>query len=482
MKTFLALLSFSLLFGSLTRAFSQSLTVPPRSTRLEALARHSMNNPEEETPYELPVPDLLKDSAARSAMELSEFEALALATNPTLKQANARVRQSAGQARQVGLYPNPAVGYQGEQIRGGRYGGGEQGAFVQQSIVLGGKLALRKNIYEQQRQSDEIGVTEQRYRVLSDVRQSFYQALGAQELVKARRRLLQLATDAVETAHQLANVGQADAPDILQSEVEAEQAQIDYLKAQRTYLKEFRTVAALVGRPDLELAPLTGSLENPPSIDGDQVVEQIVRDSPVIKRAEKDVKRAEAELKSAKREPVPDLQLRAGVEQNFEHLSEAGPSIVGTQAFASAGITLPLFNRNQGNITAARANLERAQSEVTRTQLSLRRTAQPLVQSYLSSRVEADRYKNEIIPRAQRAYQLYLQKYRQMGAAYPQVLVSQRTLFQLQVGYIYVLQDLWSSAIALQNYTLADGLTAPEPVSTTSTGLNLPNATGSGTQ
>ena len=66
-----------------------------------------------------------------------------------------------------------------------------------------------------------------------------------------------------------------------------------------------------------------------------------------------------------------------------------------------------------------------------------------------------------MIPRATRAYQLYLTKYQQMGAAYPQVLVSQRTLFQLQVGYIRALENVWMNAIALENYTLTSGLSAP---------------------
>ncbi len=429
-----------------------------------------------------PVPDLLKEAATRTPMNLKQFEQFALTSNPTLTQANAIVRQSAAQARQVGLYPNPTVGYQGEQIRGGDYGGGEQGAFIQQNIVLGGKLGLRRDIYEQQRQADQIGVTEQRHRILSDVGQSFYSALAAQEIVNARRRLLGLAMDALETAHQLANVGQADAPDVLQSEVEAEQAKIDYVTAQRMYMQDFRTLAALAGKPDLPLAPLGGHLENPPSIDEDRVIEQIVQDSPEVKRAQQDVMYAQAELKSAKREPIPDIQLRAGLEQNSERLAASNPRTVGGQAFATAGITLPIFNRNHGNVSAARADLERAQSEINRVQLSLRRSAQPLVQAYLSGQVEASRYKNGMLPRALQAYRLYLEKYRQMGAAYPQVLVSQRTYFQLQIGYINVLQELWRDAIALQNYTLTDGLMAPTPFGTSSTTLNLPNASGGAAQ
>ncbi len=420
------------------------------------------------------LPDLLEDSAGRPAMRLEQFQQFALAANPTLQQVNARIKQSAGKARQAGLYPNPSVGYQGEQIRGGSYGGGEQGAFVQQTFILGGKLGLRRDVYTQQRRTDELGATEQRYRVLSDVGQSFYSALAAQQVVNVRHRLLSLTLDAVTTAHQLANVGQADVPDVLQAEVEAEQAQIDYTTAQRTYIQTFRSLAALAGKPDLPLSRLEGNLENTPQIDAAQVVEQIVTESPSVKRAKQDVQRAEAELKSAKRESVPDLQLHAGIQQNFEPLNGFPRMPVGLQGFATVGVTLPIFNRNQGNVAAATADVERAQAEVVRVQLSLRQSAQPFLQSYLASQLAASRYKDEMIPRAEQAYRLYLAKYQQMGAAYPQVLVSQRTFFQLQVSYIKALESLWTNAIALQNYTLSSGLSAPAPAGS-GTSLNLPN-------
>lgn len=394
-------------------------------------------------------------------MRLEEFQKFALEANPTLRQAASLVERSSAQARQAGLYPNPSVGYQGEQIRGGSFGGGEQGAYVQQTFVLGGKLGLRRNVYEQQRRADEIGVSEQRYRVLSSVGQSFYAALAAQEVVHVREKLLSLATDAVTMAHQLANVGQADAPDVLQAEVEAEQAQVDYLAAQLAYTQMFRSLAALVGKPDLEQRPVQGDFEHPPEIEADRVVNQAVEDSPAVKRARQNVLHAQAAIKSAKRESVPDLQIRGGVQQNFEPVNEMAGIRAGVQGFASVGIDLPIFNRNQGNVAAAKAEAERAEAEVARVQLSLRESAQPLLQDYLTNRAQAARYKNEMIPRATRAYQLYLAKYRQMGAAYPQVLVSQRTLFQLQVGYTQALEKVWTNAIALQNYGLSSGLSAP---------------------
>ncbi len=435
-------------------------------------------NPDRKTGSNLPAPELLKDVADRTPMALADFQALADANNPTLKQANALVRRSQEQARQAGLYPNPSIGYQGEQIRGGSYGSGEQGGFVQQTVVLGGKLGLRRNIYDQQKRSDQIGVEEQTYRVHGDVQEAFYDALTAQATVQLRQRLLGVALDAVETVHQLANVGQADAPDILQTEVETEQAKVDYVTAQRQYLQAFNTLSALAGKGNLPVSPLLGDLEKTPDLNAEQMVDSIVADSPTVKRAQQEAAVAQARLKDAKRESVPDLHLRAGEQYNGEQVSQYRTKAAGAQSFATAGINIPLWNRNQGNVGAAKAEIERAEQDVARAQLSLHQQAAPLAQSYLSAQFEADRYKTQLIPRAARAYELYLKKYQNMAQAYPQVLVSQRTLFQLQISYLMALHDVWRSAIALQNYTLTGGLDTPLSSGSSTTSINLPNTGG----
>jgi outer membrane protein, heavy metal efflux system len=409
----------------------------------------------------IPAPQLLQGVAARAPRKLEDFLSLADRNNPTLQQAAARVRRAEAEARQASLYPNPSIGYEGDQIRGGSYGGGEQGAFVAQTIVLGGKLGLRRDIYEQQKQSDKIAAEAQQMRVHNDVTQRFYQALGAQQTVLVRGRLMALASDAAQTAHQLANVGQADAPDILQAEVEAEQAEIDYTVAQRMFIQEFKRLTALAGSPGEEIAPLDAVFDAPPEIDSSRIVETIVQQSPAVRQAQQQVALEEARLKDARREVVPDLQLKAGEQSSLEALADAPGRKTGAQSFASAQIELPLWNRNQGNTQAAEAGLEHARQEVTRTQLSLRQQAEGLVQNYLSAKVEAERYRTALLPRARRAYELYLEKYQSMAQAYPQVIVSQRTLFELEVHNIDALERMWQNAIALQNFTLQGGLEKP---------------------
>jgi cobalt-zinc-cadmium efflux system outer membrane protein len=75
--------------------------------------------------------------------------------------------------------------------------------------------------------------------------------------------------------------------------------------------------------------------------------------------------------------------------------------------------------------------------------------------------VTVDRYRENMIPRAKRSYELMLQRWGQMGASYPQVLLAQRTLFSLQTGYINALEQLWINSLALEGFLLTDGLEAP---------------------
>jgi outer membrane protein, heavy metal efflux system len=169
----------------------------------------------------------------QSGLKLEELEQMAITNNPTLAQAAAEIRATAGRKLQSGLYPNPTVGYQGEQIRGGIQGGGEQGFFVSQDIVLGGKLGLNRRVLEQEGKQAEAETEEQRLRVINGVRMFYYQALAAQEMLDLRRKLSKLAEDAVQTSHQLGNVGQADQPDVLQAEVEGEQAELAVVAAEQ---------------------------------------------------------------------------------------------------------------------------------------------------------------------------------------------------------------------------------------------------------
>jgi outer membrane protein, heavy metal efflux system len=394
-------------------------------------------------------------------LTLQQLLQIARASNPTLGQAQAGVREAAGRTLQAGLWPNPTVGYAGDEVRGGLFGSGEQGVFIQQNVILGGKLGLDRKIFAEEGKQTEAEAEEQRLRVENGVRIAFYQSLAAQQMVEIRLRLSGLAKDGVETTQQLFNVGQADQPDLLQAQVEADEADLAVITARQDQQRGWRVLSALVGMPTMPLAHLEGDFESVPSIDSDQIVETILRDSPAVKIAQLGVTRADAALTRARREIVPDLSLRAGISNDLEPLGVVSPPAVGLIGFAEVGVNLRLFNRNQGNVQVAKADLDRANLEVQRVSLVLRQMTAPVLENYASSRAVAETYKTRTLPNARRAYELYLQRYREGAAAYPQVLIAQRTLFELQSNYISALENVWINATTLQGLLLTDGLDLP---------------------
>ena len=435
-----------------------------------ANAQHDMSNMPgmQSSSNNAPAKEDVQDLPPGPVMKLDDLEQMALSRNPTLSQANADVHSAEALKKQAGLYPNPTVGYYGDEIRGGSYQSGKQGAFVSQTIVLGGKLGAARQTVEQQRLQTMTNAETQRYRILNSVRSLYYQLLATQRLVQLRRQLLSLAQDATQTSHQLGNVGQADQPDILQAEVESEQATLALDSAKRAYQSLWEVLRATVGNPDLPLGRVDGNLEDLPQLNQQEWLSKMLSESPRIKYAQQEVEHEKAALAEARKVSIPDLQISANVAQDNEPL-DTSPHRVGIVSGVQLGVQLPLFNRNQGNTEKAKADLERSQAEVQRIQLELRRQASTLFRDYDTARITADRYRTSMLPRAQKAYDLYRASYQNMAAAYPQVLIAQRTLFQLQVDYIQALETAWQSALQIQTYGLSDGLASDGAVSTTQT-------------
>jgi cobalt-zinc-cadmium efflux system outer membrane protein len=93
--------------------------------------------------------------------------------------------------------------------------------------------------------------------------------------------------------------------------------------------------------------------------------------------------------------------------------------------------------------------------------LQIQRDLAGAFRDYESARATIQQYKTEMLPRAEQAYRLYQTNYQQMAAAYPQVLISQRTLFQLEADYIQALESAWRSSLAIRGFGLMDGLSEP---------------------
>ena len=402
-----------------------------------------------------------QENAKGALMTLEQVQKIATDSNPTLRQAEAEIRAAKARQQQAGLYPNPTVAYTGDEIRGGSVGGGKQGFYVQQTVVTGRKLGLSREVYGKDVKLAEIEAEEQKIRVQTAVKMAFVRVLAAQELLEARRDLAKIAQDATETQRRLKNTGQADESEVLESEVEAQRMRMGARMQENTLREEWRSLAAVIGQPEIELATVAGDLEKDwPELNEEQAVDAIAKESPAVRIAEAARERAQSGFERARRESIPDVQVRGGLEYNNETLGSV-PFAKGWEGIAEVALQVPLFNRNQGNVAAARADIERAGQEKNRIALTLRERAASAVDQYANARLMAVEYRDEMLPRSKRAYGLMVDKYGQMLAAYPRVLDAQRKLYELQIEYIAALENVWSNGIALQGFLLTDGLEAP---------------------
>jgi outer membrane protein, heavy metal efflux system len=305
----------------------------------------------------------------------------------------------------------------------------------------------------------------QRQRILNAVRILYYEALGAQQLVEVRELLSKLAREAVGVTGELFNVGQADRPDLFQIEIESQRAQLDLVMAENDRDQVWQQLGAVVGNPFLKRSRLIGDLERGlPVIDQDAMLAKLLNESPEVLRARAGVERAQAAVARAQAEPTPDLFVRMGFGYSLELLEReavVNGRRTGPEGQVEIGMRIPLFNRNQGEIAAASAEVDMAEREVRRVELMLRARFAGALRSYQNSLRVAAQYEKQIIPRAQQAYDMYLRSFKQMAAAYPQVLIAQRTLFQVRADYIRALVDAWQNAAQIQGYLLMGGLAAP---------------------
>jgi cobalt-zinc-cadmium efflux system outer membrane protein len=420
---------------------------------------HQMNTPVVQAEY--PRMGRAQESAKGALVTLEQVQKIASEANPTLQQAEAEIRAAKARQQQSGLYPNPTVAYTGDEIRGGSGGGWKQGFFVQQTIVSGRRLRLSHEVSGKDVQLAEIEAEEQKIRVQSAVKIAFLRVLAAQELLYARRDMARIAHDATETQRRLMNTGQADETEVLEVEVEAQRMRMSARMQENTLREEWRSLAAVIGQPDLPLTTAAGDLDKDwPEVNEEEVVETIAKGSPAVRIAETAETRAQSVLDRARREAIPDIQVRGGLEYNHEPFGSAAFA-KGWEGIAEVAVQIPLFNRNQGNVAAARADIDRARQEKKRIALTLRERAASAVDQYANARLMAVEYRDKMLPLAKKAYGLMVEKYGQMLASYPHVLDAQRKLYELQTEYIAALESVWTNGIALQGYLLTDGLEAP---------------------
>lgn len=366
-------------------------------------------------------PQPLEQSSVPVGMTLAELEEMAVRCNPTVAQAANRIEAARGRCVQVGLYPNPVAGYIGAEI-GNEGQGGQQGSFVGQEIVTAGKLRLNRNIALQEIQQAEWAWHAQRQRVLTDVRRSFYDVLVAQRKVELTEQVLRIGEEGVRSTEALMKAKEVARADALQAYIEAESARVLLEKAKNQYAAAWRNLAAVVGDANMPPRPLAGEAwDGIAVLNWEETYNRLLAESPQLASARTGVARAQATVARECAQRIPNIDMQMAVQ--YDNATKD------TFATVQAGVPVPIFNRNQGNIRRAQAELMAAQNEVQRVQLDLQQRLAAVFEQYATARYQVEKYSRDILPSAKTSLDLADKGYRQGEYNYLFLLTAQRTYF-----------------------------------------------------
>ncbi len=297
------------------------------------------------------------------ALTLQAIESLAMTNNASLKELAATTQKAAGFRTQVGLKPNPTVGYQAQQLAD--QGTDQHLVYAEQEIVTGGKLQLNRRVQNEALRSQLFELEAQRFRVINDIRSRFYQALALQRQEELVRNFQEVANKGYELAVLRREAAEGSQIDVLQASIQRSEIDLALRQLQLRYAGYWRELFALAGVPDMPVGRLQGDLPNDiEALNWDAVATSMVSSSPEYAAAQARISQAYAALRRHSIQPTPNVrvQLGAGVDNGTDS------GMINLQA----GVPVPVHNKNQGNIHAAQAELCRAQMEAARIEQSIK--------------------------------------------------------------------------------------------------------------
>ncbi|MEC7500124.1 MAG: TolC family protein [Planctomycetota bacterium] len=383
-------------------------------------------------------------------LSLVDLEAIAFAHNPTLGQSAADINGANGRMLQATLAPNPIAGYQGQEI-GNEGAIGQQGFFVNQEFVRRRKRRLARAVGSREVALAQQNAAIQQLKVLNDVRCEHFNVLIGERAEILAREVHVLSKKKLDKTKKLYEKQLVHYHDVLRARIQSHTAQIAVGNARNRYLAAWRRLASLLGTPTLAPRPLTGDLQ--PSgepLQWDGIVQQIYARSPQLQRAYANVAWKQAMLAQTKSAMSPNLLSVIGLAQDT-----ASNDLIGN---VQLGVPLPLYNKNQGTIQEAYAELRKAELDVDRTKLAIRSRLAATYEIYRNSWNEVNEYTHHILPDARAALESVIRGYEDQEFDMLTVLEAERTFAKANLAYIKSLQDLGITKIAIEGSLLVGSL------------------------
>jgi cobalt-zinc-cadmium efflux system outer membrane protein len=394
---------------------------------------------------------------AQEAEEAGDFPltfeaalARVLAVDPRLALLEAQLEEAAGLADQAAVAPNPTLEAEVENIFGtGPYEGmdaAETTLTYAQELETAGKRRLRTAVAEADRETLKIGLEALRLQITSETRTAFDRVVVVQRRLDLRKQELELATQNLEESQRLLEAARVSAVDTARVELAVRERKYGLRQAEREALAAREALANLWGATEAPFIQTTEpvALTAPPAL---EKLEAHIGKHPDLRQLEVGRNAREAELELEEAHATPNVEVFGGIKYTNED--------DGDMAFlVGVGLPLPFFDRNKGNIRAARARVTAldAERETLRRELLLEvRSSWRELSSAFSEAVEL---RETLLPAAEHALNQTREGYRQGRYPLLNVLEGRQALYDIQEAELEALERVIQARAALERLTV----------------------------
>jgi cobalt-zinc-cadmium efflux system outer membrane protein len=402
----------------------------------------------------MPVEPKVQPGPGGKPYTLADFQRMAAANSPALRQAASDVEAAKGNVIQAMTYPNPTGTYM--QVSSNNTNTAMAvGGMVDQSIIMGGKQKLGSASAQKSLDNAVLALKRARSDLSTAVRNAYFTVLVDVETLVVTRALVQFSDDIYRLQIGLLK-------GILASEYEptALRAQtfsnrLAYKQAIASYVYDWKALVATLGMPQLPLSEIEGRVDRfIPYYDYDEVRAYTLKHHTDVMTARNGVRIAQYNLKLAQVTPVfPDLDVTLWMNRDF-----ANPPH-GTYQDMRLGFPLPIWDQNKGNIIAAQAALVRAGEESHRVEVNLTNSLALAYEGYRNNLYAMEYYRRNVLPDLVRYYRgIFARRQLDPTSAFGDLVFAQQNLSTNVTAYIGILGSLWSSVVSVADFLQTDDL------------------------
>jgi cobalt-zinc-cadmium efflux system outer membrane protein len=375
---------------------------------------------------------LAEDQFAAISITLTDAVAKTLKGNPGLESYAYTLRAAEAERIQAGMQPNPELGLQFENVAGtGELRGLrslETTLAISQIIELGDKRQKRMD-----RAMMDIGLIEADYEVkrldiIAELARRFVNVVKGQMLLQVAENNLQQAMRTRDAVKVRVEAARAMRTELIKAEISISRAETALEHQDHELKSAKRSLAASWGEDQVNFTNASADLFNLPPVNDIEQLLNALKTSPDLQRYLNVGRLRETELALAHAGATPNARIGAGV-RRLEAIDDQALML-------TFSIGLPVNDRNQGNIEAARERLEQVESTESESYVEAQSLLFAAYQELQHSATESEKLNSTLIPAAEQIVTDYEKAYQTGRLSYLELVQAQNEFIELQADSI----------------------------------------------